>query len=71
MTVDQYDLETVIPQPGGYVQIVRGPRTGELARLLDKDSAKQTVQVQILDDLSILPLPMDDVAQYLGNVDDL
>jgi DNA/RNA-binding protein KIN17 len=44
--VDQAELETVIPQPGGAVLVVGGPHKGTRATLQDIDTAKYRAQVR-------------------------
>lgn len=64
--VDQRDLETVMPVDGGYVAVVRGEYKGQLAKLLSRDKRDSTVQIQLLEDLDVVQVSMDDVAEYMG-----
>ena len=45
MRVDQAELETVIPQPGGAVLVVGGAHRGARATLQDIDTANYRAQV--------------------------
>lgn len=47
MRVDQAELETVIPQPGGAVLVVGGPHKGARATLLDIDTAGFKAKVRL------------------------
>ena len=47
MRVDQAELETVIPQPGGTVVLLRGSARGSRATLLRIDTEKFQAQVQV------------------------
>lgn len=47
MQVDQAQLETVLPAPGGTVLVVRGPHTGSRAEMLQIDVDKYRAQVQL------------------------
>ena len=47
MRVDQAELETVIPQPGGAVVLLRGSARGSPAALLAIDTHTFQAQVQV------------------------
>lgn len=57
------DLESVVPNQGGHVVVVRGEFCGEKGVILEKDSRRDRVQVQLEDNFEIVSLAMDDVAQ--------
>lgn len=48
LQVDQAELETVLPQPGGTVKILQGPYNGVLATLLsiNEDEFKASVRLK-------------------------
>ena len=48
LKVDQLELQTVLPAPGGTVLLLRGPRRGALARLLRIDEARFAAALQLL-----------------------
>lgn len=52
LKIDQEQLETVLPQVGGLVRIVRGKYKGESAKLLKIDEAKFSAQVIVESGLS-------------------
>jgi len=60
--VKQADLETVVPASGS-VKVVRGEYCGELGTVYEKVPAKLEVYVQLEDNLEILKMSYDDVAQ--------
>lgn len=67
-SVSQKCLETVIPKKaGGGVLIVAGKYRGQLGKLLEKRSDKGVAAVQISEDLSIVRLHLDDLAEFVGN----
>ena len=45
--VDQAELETVLPQPGSKVQVVKGEHRGQSAEMLKVDVSKFQAQVAI------------------------
>ena len=49
LQVDQAQLETVLPSPGGTVLILRGPHTGEKGTLKSIDVDKFQAQVALRD----------------------
>lgn len=57
------DLESVVPNQGGHVVVVRGEFRGEKGVILEKDSRRDRVQVQLEENFEIVSLAMDDVAQ--------
>jgi transcription antitermination factor NusG len=60
----QGDVETVVPKPPGRVRILRGEHAGALGKVVERDSTKQRVHVQLDEDEGeILALAFDDVAQ--------
>jgi hypothetical protein len=56
ITVDQHDLETVLPPVGGRVVVVRGQHKNAVGNLLLRDSDKNVAQVQLVEDLSLIQL---------------
>lgn len=49
LQVDQAELETVLPQPGGAVRILQGPYRGCKASMLGIDEQKFKANVRLLD----------------------
>ncbi len=45
--MDQAELETVLPQPGGKVKVVKGEHRGQSAEMLQVDVAKFQAQIAI------------------------
>lgn len=68
--VKQRHLETVLPARGGKVVIVRGGERGATGKLLARDKDKETALVQVYEDLRAISLPLDDVAEFTGMLDD-
>jgi G patch domain/KOW motif-containing protein len=57
------DLETCVPSAGGQVVVLRGEYKGERGKIIEKDSKRDRVQVQLEDSFDIVALKLDDVAQ--------
>ena len=55
LQLDQDDLETVVPKPGGLVRVVNGRGRGCTAQLLDIDTANFVVAVEVVDGDGALP----------------
>jgi len=60
--IRQSDLETVVPASGP-VMVVRGEFCGELGTVYEKIPSRNEVYVQLEDNLEILKMSYDDVAQ--------
>jgi len=60
------DLETVIPEIGREVLILKGIHRGEPAKLLERDKKKNKVVLQIIQDLSIVEMTQDDCSLYIN-----
>ena len=58
------DLETVIPDIGNDVLILKGDNRGETAKLLERDKKKNKVLLQLHHDLSIVEMTQDDCSLY-------
>lgn len=57
------DLESCVPSAGGQVIVLRGEYKGERGKIIEKDSKRDRVQVQLDDSYDIVALKLDDVAQ--------
>jgi G patch domain/KOW motif-containing protein len=57
------DLESCVPSAGGQVVVLRGEYKGERGKIIEKDSKRDRVQVQLEDSFDIVALKLDDVAQ--------
>ena len=64
--ISQSQLESVLPDPGGTVLVVRGEGRGEKATLLEKSNSKGTALVQLQHDLSVRECSLDDVSTFAG-----
>ncbi|KXZ46948.1 hypothetical protein GPECTOR_39g442 [Gonium pectorale] len=64
-------LETVVPKhEGAAVLVVAGPHRGARGRLLQASVSAGAAAVQLAADFTIVRLMLDDVAGFLGEVDD-
>lgn len=61
--IAEEDLETVVPQAGGRVKIVRGEHRGSVGRVMERDRARQKVHVHLEDDLEVATVGFDDCAE--------
>jgi ribosomal protein S4E len=61
-------LETVIPDVGSRVMVVRGENTGKIGKVLEKTKEKgeKRVIVQLFSDLSVHSLDLDSLSHYNG-----
>lgn len=70
--VPQRALETIIPKVGQPVMITKpsSPHARQLARLMEKDSERSRVIVQLYRDFEVLTFRYDDICDYRGHVDE-
>ena len=61
--VDQAELETVIPQPGGDVLVLNGPHRGARGTLVDIDTGRFQARVELRDGTKVW-LEYEDVAKF-------
>ena len=67
MQVDQAELETVLPQPGSKVKVVKGEHRGQSAEMVTVDVSKFQAQVTIRGKQTVtLWLDYEDVCKVDG-----
>ncbi|CAH2035211.1 unnamed protein product [Thlaspi arvense] len=69
--VDQELLETALPRRGGPVLVLSGKHKGVYGNLVEKDLDKETGVVRDLDNHKMLDVRLEQVAEYMGDMDDL
>jgi ribosomal protein S4E len=55
-------LETVIPSEGSTCMILKGEHAGCTAVLMEKNHKRNTVALQLVEDMDIVTISMDDVS---------
>lgn len=71
VTVHQDQLETVVPkEPGAAVMVVAGEHKGRKGRLLRASTSNGAAALQLLGDMEVVRVLLDDVAQFMGHLDD-
>jgi G patch domain/KOW motif-containing protein len=71
VTVHQDQLETVVPkEPGAAVMVVAGEHKGRKGRLLRASTSSGAAALQLLGDMEVVRVLLDDVAQFMGHLDD-
>jgi G patch domain/KOW motif-containing protein len=63
-------LETALPKPGGKVIVLAGRNKYAKGKLLERDSKSSKGVVQIYEELNVLSLSLDDLAEWVGSLDD-
>lgn len=63
-------LETALPKVGGNVVVLAGKSKFAKGKLLERDSKSGKGVVQVFEDMSILKLSLDDLAEWIGPLDD-
>eukprot|EP00977_Amphora_coffeiformis_P007359 scaffold1593_cov156-Amphora_coffeaeformis.AAC.8 len=63
-------LETALPKPGGKAIVLAGRNKYAKGKLLERNSKSGKGAIQIFEDLSVLNLSLDDLAEYVGSLDD-
>ncbi|XP_074645657.1 G-patch domain and KOW motifs-containing protein-like [Tubulanus polymorphus] len=69
----QSSLETVVPKSHpSHVKIVHGSYCGQLGEIIERDKGKETCTVQLLSNRDkALTLHLDNICEYLGDIDTL
>lgn len=63
-------LETALPKAGGKAVVLAGSHRFAKGQLLERNSQKATGVIQIYEDMSVLTLSLDDIAEWCGPLDD-
>jgi G patch domain/KOW motif-containing protein len=63
-------LETALPKQGGKAVVLVGNHRFAKGRLLERDSRRSTGVIQVFEDMNVLTLSMDDMAEWCGPLDD-
>lgn len=68
--MSQRHLETVVGKPGSRVVVLAGPHAGERGRLLGKHAGDGTANLQLAASFDFVTLPLEHVADYVGEEED-
>jgi len=63
-------LETALPKPGGKAVVLAGEHRFAKGQLLERDSRKARGVIQVYEDMNVLTLPLDDLAEWCGPLDE-
>jgi G patch domain/KOW motif-containing protein len=63
-------LETALPKVGGSAIVLTGEHRLSKGRLLERSSDCGTGVIQVFDDMNVLKLSLDDIAEWCGLLDD-
>jgi hypothetical protein len=63
-------LETALPKVGGNVIILTGRHKCEKGKLLERNSEKGKGVVQLFEDMNVVTLSLDDIAEYCAPLDE-
>ena len=63
-------LETALPKVGGNVIILTGPNQFAKGKLVERNSNKGRGVIQLFEDMNIVTLSLDDIAEWCGPLDD-
>jgi len=63
-------LETALPKVGGNVMILTGPNQYAKGKLLERNSEKCQGVVQLSEDMNVVTIPLDDMAEWCGSLDE-
>ena len=65
--VEQEQLETLVPKGEGVrVLVLAGEHRWQKARLLQRNAETGMAAVQLTGDFAVLKLPLDDISEYVG-----
>ena len=63
-------LETALPKIGGNVIVLEGVHHWKKGRLLERSSENGRGVVQLMEDLEVVTLSLDSIAEWCGPLDD-
>jgi hypothetical protein len=63
-------LETALPKTGGNVVVLEGCHRWKKGRLLERSSERSRGIIQLFEDLEVVEVSLDRVAEWCGPVDD-
>lgn len=63
-------LETALPKIGGNAVVLTGKHKFAKGKLLERDSKSGKGVIQVFDDMSVVSLSLDDMAEWVGHLDD-
>ncbi|CAB9512376.1 g patch domain and KOW [Seminavis robusta] len=63
-------LETALPKSGGNVIVLTGKHKWTKGRLIERNGKTAKGSLQVFEDMSILTLSLDDMAEWCGSLDD-
>ncbi len=63
-------LETALPKVGGNAIILTGPNQFSKGKLLERNSSKGKGIIQLFEDMNVVTLGLDDMAEWCGSLDD-
>ena len=63
-------LETALPKVGGNAIILTGDAKFEKGRLLERNARSGKGAIQLFEDMNVVTLSLDDIAEYCGALDD-
>jgi hypothetical protein len=63
-------LETALPKTGGNAIVLVGRHKFAKGKLLERDSNRGRGVIQVFEDMSVLTLKLDDLAEWCGPLDD-
>ena len=62
-------LETALPKAGGNVVVLTGDHKHEKGKLLERQSSKGRAIVQLFDDMQVIKVSLDDIAEWCAPLD--
>jgi hypothetical protein len=70
LQVPERYLETALPKVGGSAIVLTGENRLTKGRLLERDSRSCKGVIQVFEDMNVLTLSLDDLAEWCGSLDD-
>lgn len=69
--VSELQLETLVPKgEGTRVMVLSGPLKWQKGKLLQRNANTSIAAVQLTADFSIVKLPLDDISEYVGPIEE-
>jgi len=63
--LEEKDVETALPKPGGNVLLVKGEHKGEIGKLLERNASSSTAAIQLESEMEVIKSSFDDIAEHV------
>jgi len=63
--LEERDVESALPKPGGNVLLLKGEHKGEIGRLLERNASTSIAAIQLESEMEVIKTSFDDIAEHV------